>query len=466
MQQVFLSQLVICVLASGAWAFRAAVFEHVQLGSPATEARSEVVAKNLAAYEEAAKQAAVEKADMIVFPEDGIMFSFSKWADVNTTAEDVPDAGAVPCVDKKDHLPVLTNLSCMAKENQMYVVANLIDKKPCTRQPCPEKTVFYNTNVAFDRNGTLVSRYHKNHLFVEPFMSSPDPPEFAVFETDFGVRAGMFICFDVLFREASELVTHHNVTLAISSTWWFDELPSLYAVAEQQAWSLRHGVPLLAANIQKKPVGSLGSGIYAGIRGPLNYTYSPDGKAKLLVASLDETPVNPRYHGDEIAPPKRVHLNLKNRPYIRLALWNPSGKYRVCHGNFCCRARFETDMIRDQFYLFAFDGHDHIQNRWALRVQKCIVAVCKKPELKECLEFGTRSSTVFTKFSLEAQFRTAEVFPLLASTELELTPKRHWKVETTTGNYTTLTMDEGNPSRKPLLYATLAARLYDEDRTL
>lgn len=100
----------------------------------------------------------VQKADMIVFPEDGIMFSFSKWADVNTTAEDVPDAGAVPCVDKKDHLPVLTNLSCMAKENQMYVVANLIDKKPCTRQPCPEKTVFYNTNVAFDRNGTLVSR--------------------------------------------------------------------------------------------------------------------------------------------------------------------------------------------------------------------------------------------------------------------------------------------------------------------
>lgn len=128
-------------------------------------------------------------------------------------------------------------------------------------------------------------------------MSSPDPPEFAVFETDFGVRAGMFICFDVLFREASELVTHHNVTLAITSTWWFDELPSLYAVAEQQAWSLRHGVPLLAANIQKKPVGSLGSGIYAGIRGPLNYTYSPDGKAKLLVASLDETPVNPRWAG-------------------------------------------------------------------------------------------------------------------------------------------------------------------------
>lgn len=76
-----------------------------------------------------------------------------------------------------------------------------------------------------------------------------------------------------------------------------------------------------------------------------------------------------RYHGDEIAPPKRVHLNLKNRPYISLALWNPSGKYRVCHGNFCCRARFETDMIRDQFYLFAFDGYDHIQNRWALRVQ-------------------------------------------------------------------------------------------------
>uniref|UniRef100_V5I2E9 Putative biotinidase and vanin n=1 Tax=Ixodes ricinus TaxID=34613 RepID=V5I2E9_IXORI len=304
MQRVFLSQLVICILASGAWAFRAAVFEHVQLGSPATEARSEVVAKNLAAYKEAAKQAAAEKADMIVFPEDGIMFGFSKRADVDATAEDVPEKGGVPCVDKKDHLPVLANLSCMAKENQMYVVANLVDKKPCTRQPCPEKTIFYNTNVAFDRNGTLVSRYHKNHLFVEPFMSSPDPPEFAVFETDFGVRAGMFICFDVLYPgglragDAPQRDPGHREHLVVRTS-----CPACYAVAEQQAWSLRHGVPLLAANIQKKTTGSLGSGIYAGIRGPLNYTYSPDGKAKLLVASLDDTPVNPRYHGDEIAPP-------------------------------------------------------------------------------------------------------------------------------------------------------------------
>ncbi|CAN7996884.1 unnamed protein product [Ixodes hexagonus] len=472
--RVFWSQLLISILVSETWAFKAAVYEHVQQGNPFNETREAVVGKNLAAYTEAAKKAADEQVDIIVFPEGGIMFSFAKWDDVNKTAEDVPDAGAVPCVDKKANMPVLTNLSCLAKENQIYVVANLVDKKPCKHGPCPEhNTTFYNTNVAFDRNGTLISRqpcrcrhrYHMNHVSAAPFMSDADPPEFAVFETDFGERVGMFICFDVLFGEASELVTRHNVTLAVTSTWWLDELPGLYAVAVQQAWSLRHAVPLLAANIQKPQVGSLGSGIYAGIRGPLNYTYSPDGLPKLLVASIDETPNNSRYSGDVVRPDKLHYLNRDNRRYISVALWNPVGKYRACHGDFCCTLRYRTSQILDNLFLFAFDGYDRFEKFSDLRVQRCIVAVCEEPGVNECNKFSTKSRTKFTEFQLEAQFRTAEVFPLLASNELELTPKRHWMFETTSANVSALTMNKGNPSGEPLLQATLFARLY-EDRKL
>lgn len=467
MMRAFWSLLVLTVLGRGAWAFKAAVYEHVQMGNPFNETREVVVAKNLAVYAEAAREAAARNAEMIVFPEDGIMFGFLKWDDVNKTAEDVPNVGAVPCLDAKDHLPVLKNLSCLARENQMYLVANLVDKKPCTKGPCPgNNTFFYNTNVAFDRNGTLVSRYHKNHLFIEPFMSEPDPPEFGVFETDFGVRAGMFICFDMLFKEASELVTRHNVTLAITSTWWFDELPARYSVAIQQAWSLRHGVPLLAAGIQRISSGSLGSGIYGGLRGPLNYTYSPDGLPKLLITKLDVTPEHPRYSGDVVSPEYRHFKNLYNRPYISQALWDSIGKYQVCNGDFCCRLHYKTSQINDQFFLFAHDGFDRIKGLWDLRVQTCIVAVCEDPELKQCRNFSTTSSTTFTEFRLEAQFRTAEVFPLLASTGLELTPKQHWKFEMTKSNVGVITMDKDNPSEKPLLQATLTARLYSEDRKL
>ncbi|KAH8038707.1 hypothetical protein HPB51_002851 [Rhipicephalus microplus] len=97
----------------------------------------------------------------------------------------------------------------MAQNNSIYLVANLIDRKPCNESDhsCPrDKVKYFNTNVAFDRNGTLVARYHKNHLFIEPFMNPADPYEFAVFNTDFDARVGLFICFDVLFAESSLLV--------------------------------------------------------------------------------------------------------------------------------------------------------------------------------------------------------------------------------------------------------------------
>lgn len=116
-----------------------------------------------------------------------------------------------------------------------------------------------------------------------------------MFDTDFGARVGMFVCFDVLFKEASEIVSRFNLSLGVMSTWWFDKIPGWYSVAVQQAWSLRHGIPLLAAGIQHPKLGSVGSGIYSGADGPRAYTYSHDFQSKLLTADFqEELPVNPR----------------------------------------------------------------------------------------------------------------------------------------------------------------------------
>jgi pantetheine hydrolase len=63
--------------------------------------------------------------------------------------------------------PVQERLSCLAKNNSIYVVANMGDKKPCNTSDshCPPDGRFqYNTDVVFDSQGKLVARYHKVQL--------------------------------------------------------------------------------------------------------------------------------------------------------------------------------------------------------------------------------------------------------------------------------------------------------------
>ncbi|KAL1439021.1 hypothetical protein MTO96_047490 [Rhipicephalus appendiculatus] len=448
--------------SSTAHAFKAAVYEHVQSKANSTET---AVAENLQAYWWAAGNASSEEAHIIVFPEDGILYRLKDREEVAKWAEDIPDIGVTVCGFQ--NMSILSNLSCMAQNNSIYLVANLIDRKPCNESDhsCPrDKVKYFNTNVAFDRNGTLVARYHKNHLFIEPFMNPADPYEFAVFNTDFDARVGLFICFDVLFAESSVLVEKHNVTLGVMSSWWFDELPAWYSVGVQQAWSIHNGIPLLASGIQRLEMGSLGSGIYAGLRGPLNYTYSPDGKSKLLLADLSSTTSkNPRYHGDDTHPEKRFLMQGDVSDHAAQLLGRPKGDSRVCHGDFCCSLSYETQELKDRFVLLARNGLRNIPKYMQLGIQQCILAVCVPENTTVCKNFTTRSTTKFTKLQLTAQFATNAVFPVVASDELALTPKDKWQFETTSTNASTLTLKE-NGKDEDILHVVLYARLYDRDR--
>lgn len=52
-------------------------------------------------------------------------------------------------------------LSCAAQLNKIYVVINIIEKSWCTiKDLCPKnKVLYYNTNVVFDRDGTIIAKY-------------------------------------------------------------------------------------------------------------------------------------------------------------------------------------------------------------------------------------------------------------------------------------------------------------------
>lgn len=65
--------------------------------------------------------------------------------------------------------PIQKRLSCMAKKNHIYLVANIGDKKQCNSSDsrCPEDGhFFYDTTVAFNTEGKLIARYHKVKNFI------------------------------------------------------------------------------------------------------------------------------------------------------------------------------------------------------------------------------------------------------------------------------------------------------------
>ncbi|NXY12393.1 VNN3 protein, partial [Pteruthius melanotis] len=154
--------------------FIAAVYEHaVILPDPSEEPLSPddalaLMNKNMDVLEGAIQEAAQKGAHIIVTPEDGIYgWRFTRES-IYPYLEDIPDPVVdwIPCTDPSrfGRAPVQERLSCMARNNSIYVVANIGDKKPCNSSDpgCPRDGRYqYNTDVVFDPQGKLVARYHK-----------------------------------------------------------------------------------------------------------------------------------------------------------------------------------------------------------------------------------------------------------------------------------------------------------------
>uniref|UniRef100_A0A673U7G5 Vanin 3 n=1 Tax=Suricata suricatta TaxID=37032 RepID=A0A673U7G5_SURSU len=154
--------------------FIAAVYEHAVILPNRTETlvpKEEALVlmnKNLDVLENAVQLAARQGAHIIVTPEDGIYGWVFTRETIYPYLEDIPDPKVnwIPCTDPQrfGYTPVQQRLSCMAKDNSIYIVANIGDKKPCNASDpqCPlDGRYQYNTDVVFDSEGRLVARYHK-----------------------------------------------------------------------------------------------------------------------------------------------------------------------------------------------------------------------------------------------------------------------------------------------------------------
>ena len=388
-----------------------------------------------------------------------------------------------PCNEPTQHSQseVQHFLSCLAKNGSMYVVANIGDTQPCRKTSDPDCSsdghYQYNTNVVYDKNGTLIARYHKQNLFFEYQFDTPKSVEHIYFDTPFG-RFGLFTCFDILFKEpAITLVTKYNVTNVAFPTAWMDALPHLAAIQFHSAFAAGLGINLLGANIHLPEKRFHGSGIYTPT-GAASYYYNDktdDGKLVVSeVTSIKEDVTAPlnvntkRPDSNAVSEMRQSYLASDGNQFSSAVFHdlftfrpiNPSLKSRnetICQNALCCSLEYEfLDSTNNEHFAFgAFDGLHTYEGKYYLQI--CALFKCAS-EKTSCGAALNQSSTRFKRISIRGTFQTDFVFPevlLVKNDSLALAARDDWQYERTTLSFF--------GHEDPVLSAVLFGRIYEKD---
>jgi predicted amidohydrolase len=175
----------------------------------------------------AASEAAAQGADLVVFPE-GTQARFS----THLPAAAEPLDGTF-----------CAGLADVAKATGLAVVAGVFE-------PAPRGRVF-NTTVAFDRDGDLVSRYRKIHVFDALGHRESDnvtPGDEVVIARLAGLRVGFMTCYDVRFPElARALAVGGADLLVLPSAWAAGPFKEEHWVTLVRARALENTIWLAAA---------------------------------------------------------------------------------------------------------------------------------------------------------------------------------------------------------------------------
>ncbi|XP_043188658.1 biotinidase-like [Amphibalanus amphitrite] len=403
--------------------------------------------RNLETVRRHAATAAQQGADLLVLAEYAILKVWPR-AQLAVYAAQLPPVEdmVVICDDPTQH-EAIRNLSCLAREHQMYIVANFVTKELCSADSdsaCPEDGVsLYNTNLVFDRTGALIQIYHKYNLFgIELEHLQKPAPHLSAFRTDFGAVIGLMTCFDILFELPGVEMTRRGVTHFAFPTDWGDELPSLSALQMHSAWPRGLGVTLLSSGIHYLAEGSIGSGIFTG-SGALGYLYdySAEGAEGGVVTATvpagcswgadscpsDQAPAGRQVRSAPAAGNTDDYYPIQNYNVSEFVSAPLSGRsQRLCDGEFCCdltvsQQRPVTGAESGATYrLLVLDGRRNFAPHWSTQI--CAVVLCAGADQASCSTFPAGvAPPPPAPFSLRGSFSADwAVFPSVIRTHMEL----------------------------------------------
>ncbi|XP_028404486.1 pantetheinase-like [Dendronephthya gigantea] len=472
--------------------FIAAVYEHAfvnQLKNKTdVSTRREalrIVMDNMDVYEKQILEAKSKNVVIIVFPEYGLTGFDHTRESFRPFLENIPDPTKQEwnaCEAKPDNsTAIMKRLSCLAKNNDIYIVVNMGDIKLCnkTTDPhCPADGRYqYNTNVVFDNAGKLIARYHKQHPFLNEMkvINRPVEPEFITFETPFG-RFGTFTCFDALFHDpAIPLVEKYNIDHVVFPTAWFDVLPLFAAIGFHSSWARGMRVNYLAANTHVPVFLNTGSGIYSPT-GARSFYRSLTEKGQLLIASLpasprktsrNETQINARQNLNYLSDGSKTNVDMEDEFYSDLfgdlflfkELSKEEDSLKVCYNGSttCCLLTYKMveKQTNEMYALGVFDGLHTKEGQYYLRI--CALIKCLNLDRNSCGQRVYDANTIFNSFLLKSQLNTPYVFPQVVADGVSLLPGEWNSSMPPTSLQTTQKLSKG------LLTAALFGRVYNLD---
>uniref|UniRef100_A0A182PVD4 CN hydrolase domain-containing protein n=1 Tax=Anopheles epiroticus TaxID=199890 RepID=A0A182PVD4_9DIPT len=378
---------------------------------------------HLTEYSRLIRSPEAKPADIIVFPE----LTLNSLSDTVFVPD--PAQRIAPC---DDHGTILVTLSCLAREVSKYLVINLSEQFYLQHQA---ETVRYNTDVVFDRNGTVIARYRKYNLFKEPGTSITSSPELVSFETDFGVHFGVFTCFDILFALPTLELVKHGLRDFVFPAFWTSEPPFLTSTQIFESWAYANDANLIVAGTNYGPSGATGTGVFNGRNGALltHYTGQPTRAVYTVTVPKSGLGNITRYHSltsdvleVPIAEPTGHRLPGYDLENVRLGrdfleqfttiqlnpIWQQDAIGQiVCSGMFCCdfSLSLTVDNDREQthhYRLAVFDGVRTFQGFADAHVSICGVIACANQSIASCGLMLRHNSEYlqFNSISITGQF--------------------------------------------------------------
>uniref|UniRef100_A0A3Q3GMY3 Biotinidase n=1 Tax=Labrus bergylta TaxID=56723 RepID=A0A3Q3GMY3_9LABR len=454
----------------------AAVYEHNLILNPeplvqlSRSAALQHMQKNLDIYEEQAAEAAKQGAQILVFPEDGIHgYHFSR-SSISGYLETIPDPQQEswnPCTEPEKYnvTEVLQRLSCMARRNKLYLVANMAGLQPCPLKTdptssCPSDGRWqFNTNVVFRSDGLLVARYHKYNLFFEESFDTPPQPELIAFDTPFAGKFGLITCFDILFHKPTIALVEKGVRQLIFPTAWMNLLPLLDSVQFHRALSLGANITLLAANLRNDRLNMRGSGIYTPFSATYHHAQRGDPEeGRLLVAKvpvLDQQWLDKNVTTQEevvkaeLISPKATDSGFCHQEscsdaspapassdnFTSLMMYDlftfvlvneTEGVTNVCSGTFCCLLEYRRFPQGDSEELYALGAFAGMHKNGIYAHQVCALVRCAGLDLSSCGQEVEEAESKMD-FQLEGRFGTRNVYPSVLASKMVLEQPEHFE---------------------------------------